>query len=151
MLEHADQMNVAPRELLKHFGALTHPVMPNHASGKEVAAPTARTMRLLAAGLKRLSADCDYDTWLRIGAIVFHVSGGTQEGFDCFDTWSSASTMYKAQEVRAKWKSFRLGHPRPLTMGTLRFMLTEQGHEWANLCAEVDGETFEPVEAEVQQ
>lgn len=152
MFERFDQMNAVPQALLDHFGVLAAP----KASDRSVctaATPgsSARTMRLLAAALKRLSADCDYETWLRIGAAVFHVSHGSQEGFDCFDAWSSASTKYKAQEVRAKWKSFRLDHPNPRTMGSLRFMVEERGHEWADVCAEADGDVFTVVETEVQQ
>lgn len=150
-LEHADQMNAAPLKLLRHFGTLVVPKEAGDGSGSTAAAPSAQTMRLLVAGLNHLSADCDYETWLRIGAIVFHVSGGTQEGLDCFDAWSATGAKYKGRcEVRAKWNSFRLDHPRPLTMATLRYLLAEQGHDWMDICAEAEGEAFQVIAEEAQ-
>jgi len=151
LLERADQMNAAPFRLLRHFGALVVPNDAGHCGPVVAEAPSAQTMRLLVAGLNHLSADCDYDTWLRIGAIAFHVSGGTQEGLDCFDAWSATGVKYKGLcEVRAKWKTFRLDHPRPLTMATLRFMLTEQGEDWMDICAEADGDVFQVIAEEAQ-
>jgi len=52
------------------------------------------------------------------------------------------------RDTRAKWKSFRLDHPRPLTMATLHHLLTEQGHDWEEVCAEADGDAFQVVEEE---
>ncbi|WIT12908.1 PriCT-2 domain-containing protein [Paucibacter sediminis] len=152
MLKHVDQLNAAPMDFLKHFGALAVPSeisQPVH----EVMTPSqsARSLLLLSAGLKRLSADCDYGNWLRLGALVFHVSGGTQEGFDCFDAWSATGKKYKGdRDTRAKWKSFRLDHPRPLTMASFRFILAEQGHDWQEVCAEADGDAFQVVKVEGQ-
>lgn len=151
MLKHVGQLNSAPPKLLEHFGALVQSVVPDRASGNVAMAHAEGAMRLLTVALKHLSADCDYESWLRIGAVVFHVSQGSQEGFECFDSWSATSTKYKTAEVRSKWKSFRLDHPHPCTLGTLRFMLTQQGHDWQDVCMEAAGNPFEAVEMEVQE
>ncbi|MFG6467534.1 bifunctional DNA primase/polymerase [Roseateles sp. BYS87W] len=144
--QHASEMAVAPLKLLEHFGTFVRPTEPDAGGRKVVEAPTERTMRLLATGLKYLPADCGYDTWLRIGAIIFNVSGGSEAGLELFDAWSASGAKYKGTcDVLAKWKTFRLDHQRPLRMATLRYMLAEQDRDWMDICAEAEGDAFQIV------
>lgn len=107
-------------------------------------------LRLLEAVLARLDASCGYQDWLKIGAAVFHETAGSSDGLDMFDAWSSSGATYKGRrDVLAKWKSFRLDHPRPAKMGTLRWMLRDQGHDWLEVCAAAE-DGFDDLAADAE-
>jgi len=92
------------------------------------------SLSLLNAVLGHLNADCGYDHWLRIGAAIFHETGGTDEGLDVFDRWSATGDKYKGKRDTAnKWRSFRPDHPSPVTMATLRRMVELEGVAWTDL------------------
>lgn len=101
--------------------------------------------RLLKAILERLDPDCGYDDWFRIAAAVFHETGGSEDGFCLFNSWSSTSDKYRGvQETRSKWRSFKPGHPTPVRIATLRRMLEANGHEWFEVCAAAE-DGFETI------
>ena len=83
----------------------------------------------LKALLAQIDADCGYDDWLRALMGVFHHTNGRDDGFEIADTWSRTGSKYKsANEICAKWNSFNLQHPRPVTLGTIISMV-KNGHE----------------------
>lgn len=55
----------------------------------------------------------DYDGWVKCGAALHHETGGSDEGFDIFDDWSSRHPTYDAKKTAKTWDSFR----RPYTSG----------------------------------
>lgn len=70
--------------------------------------------------LEKLDPDMWYGDWLRVLMAIFYESGGSEEGFDVANEWSSRGYKYKGEkEVRYKWDSFDLSHPYPITIGTL--------------------------------
>lgn len=74
----------------------------------------------LNALLNKLDADMWYGNWLRVLMAIFYESGGSDEGFEIANAWSSTGWKYKGEhEIRYKWNSFDLSHERPVTIGTL--------------------------------
>ncbi len=76
--------------------------------------------------LAQIDADCGYDDWLRVLMGVFHYTQGSDDGFEIADNWSSSGTKYQGEnEIRAKWNSFDLDHPRPVTISTIIYMVED--------------------------
>lgn len=48
----------------------------------------------------------DYDTWAKIGVVLYHLDGGNDGYFDLWDTWSQQSSKYKSWEMKKRWNSF---------------------------------------------
>lgn len=78
--------------------------------------------------LQALSPDIEYHRWLRVGMAIFHTTGGSAEGLDLFDAWSSAGRKYRhRREIEIKWRSFNLDMPKPVTIGTLIHIARSEG------------------------
>lgn len=65
-------------------------------------APTATNIR---DALDFLPADCDRDTWVRIGMAINAALGDS--GFALWDEWSQGADSYREADARAAWRSFR--------------------------------------------
>jgi len=57
--------------------------------------------------LRKIDPDCGYDTWYRIGAAIYHESGGAQDGLTLWDAWSANGSKYRQGECDSKWHSFK--------------------------------------------
>jgi len=148
MLEHASQLTEASKEFLERFGAVIQPHVHSEAPTLDPD-EISGAMRIFSAGLKRLDPDCDYFTWFRACAIIFNESHASGEGYRLFDSWSATGAKYKGmRDTKATWKSCRLGHSRPLRMGSFQYMLKAQGHDWREVCAEAEYEEFEHINNE---
>jgi hypothetical protein len=77
-----------------------------------------------AAALRHVSASCDYDTWLRVGAaLTLH-----PDGFALFDTWSaSAPSRYDADAVRRKWEALVKTPMTGISLGTIWHLAKTNG------------------------
>ena len=54
------------------------------------------------------------DPWVKLGAAVWHQTGGSEEGFELFDEWSRKHPTYNKDKNEKLWKSFsnrRQGRP----------------------------------------
>src|SRR5687767_2593098 len=106
-------------------------------------------LRQLALMVDRLDPDCRYDDWFRILAAVHHETGGSDEGFALVNEWSRRGTKYCGEpELRTKWRSFADYAGRPVTIRTLRALLSKQGDDWVEVCAAAEPD-FEVCEWEV--
>lgn len=115
---------------------MRQPPRPPGTLNATCANPKIGNLRLLRSVLALLDADFGYDDWLRVAAGVFNETGGSAEGLELFDSWSSGGIKYKGPcEIRSKWNSFHLDHPRPVTMATLRRMVEAKGYDWLEVCA----------------
>lgn len=117
-------------------------------------APAARSgtpdMALIHASLKRLDPDSDYDTWLRVGMIIFNATNGSVEGFEAYLQWSSRGSKFKGEaEIAAKWASFKPGHARSIGIGSIARLVKAAGHDWTAVLAEARGDVFPTVETVV--
>lgn len=77
--------------------------------------------------LMNLNPDMGYDGWMRVLMAIYFESGGNEEGFDLANAWSSVGSKYKGEkEIRTKWRSFAKPTGRPITIGTLKYMVKHQ-------------------------
>lgn len=75
--------------------------------------------------LSCINADCDHETWYRIGMAIHHATGGT--GFSLWDEWSNTGAKYPGRAALEKrWHSFGKS-ANPVTLGTLLHHAEEAG------------------------
>lgn len=86
-----------------------------------------RNLERVRQVLTQLDPDLTYLNWLRVLMGIYHESGGSEEGFEIANDWSSQGQKYNGErEIRAKWRSFKLQLKRPITIGTLISMVNKQ-------------------------
>jgi hypothetical protein len=74
--------------------------------------------------LAHISPDVGYDTWIRVGMAIHHVSGGG--AFDVWDKWSARGDKYDAARMDSHWHSFGRS-AAPVKIGTLIHYAQEGG------------------------
>lgn len=79
--------------------------------------------------LKFISPDCGYEDWSHnVGMVIYQETGGSDEGFNVWNSWSSKGEKYKGKTaLLTHWKSFSLEHPNPRTLGSLIQLAKDQG------------------------
>lgn len=103
----------------------------------------------LRALLERISPDCGYEDWLRVLMAIYHETGGSADGFDLADAWSSGGKSYAGEkDIRTKWNSFKSGKGSPITVATIVKMAKENGADVSAIYA-ASCEQFEPCVTEV--
>jgi hypothetical protein len=80
--------------------------------------------RKIIDALNHISADCDYQTWIKAG---MSLSDFGPAGFDLWNQWSStASGRYPGEaDLRKRFAGFKAGK---VTVGTLFYLSTQSGH-----------------------
>lgn len=138
MLENASELTFAPQAFIEffvpRFGHTEPPAEPG--AKRPIGRPTQQTSRLLRQCLNHLDPDMSYPQWFLVGAAAFNVTHGSDDGFALFDQWSSKGHKYKGKpETGALWMYYKPDHPRPATMGTIRYMVEAKGHDFMELWA----------------
>ncbi len=111
--------------------------------------PSPGHMSMLNALVSMLDPDCGYEDWLHVGMAVFHESGGSDEGLALFDSWSQRGSKYAGtNDIETKWRSFKSSTSNPITIATLKMMVTQAGHDWLEVCAAAEP-AFEACEGKV--
>jgi|GEM_PF-1592944 len=152
-VQHASELTVVDQAFVDavfaHNGK-PPPRPPLRVSDPEVQACSGQ-IRLLRALLQHIDADCGYDRWLRVGAVIFHQTGGTEEGFTLYNEWSRTGVRkYRdVKNVRAKWKSFRIDHPHRVRLGTLVWMVKAAGYDWLEVGASAE-DAFDIVDEQTR-
>ena len=131
--------------IARHNGRpVPRPQQPREILADTVVLPT--THKMLATILSLLSADCGYEDWLQTMMAIYHETGGSDEGLNLADSWSSNGRSYKGRtEVELKWRSFKSGIENPITVRSLTKKLDDQGIEWMGICSENE-DSFEVCE-----
>lgn len=81
---------------------------------------TNRILSKLPPLLDKIDPDIHYGDWVRVLMAIYYETGGSEEGFDLADTWSSKGGKYLGtKDVRSTWRSFKPNHPNPIRIGTL--------------------------------
>jgi hypothetical protein len=120
---------VAPRPI----ELSTSVAMPKEASSQTVAD--------IKAMLACLDPECGREDWVHVGMAIKYATGGSEEGFALWNAWSSKGKKYPGErELRAQWKTFRDDLANPITIGTIRNLVTDNGHDWMEVCAAVGSE-----------
>jgi len=76
--------------------------------------------------LSKLSPDCGYGEWLKIGQILHHQFSGDVEALECWDRWSSEGAQYATTGEYScdyKWRTFK---GSGATLRSLIFMANAQ-------------------------
>ena len=112
-------------EVMVHFPPVARKTQPV----KEVSAGPAPNMNIekIESALNALPPDV-YSDWLQVGLALHDASGGSAEGFELWDDWSSNGSTYTLGECRKKWAGFSAGNG--ITIGTLFKMATDTGWRW---------------------
>ena len=107
--------------------------------------PVGLTAAQIKEGLEFINPDVGYDTWLKLGMAIHHELGGSSEGFDLYNVWSSNGTKYKGiAEMQRKWSSFGRNTSGRVTTG--RFFIRVANDAGASLRV-VDKPSIEEFEA----
>ena len=69
----------------------------------------------IAQDLLTMDPDCGYEAWYRVGAALYHESGGSQEGLSMWDAWSAKGSKYRDGECEKKWNSFKTNREDTVT------------------------------------
>jgi archaellum biogenesis ATPase FlaH len=90
-------------------------------------------VKKLTPMLAKLDADLGYEDWLHVGMAIYHETGGSYDGFELFNSWSSNGSKYKGvSEITTKWNSFKPGSANPITIKTIYRVLCDQGIDWTD-------------------
>ncbi len=146
----ASDLSVASQAFIDALTAGSRRMPAPSASRPPPQAPevTEPTWRLLHTCLRHLNPDLGYLNWFAVAAALFHTTGGSDDAYLLFDSWSADGRKYKGtHETRKLWNSLRLDHPRPRSLGTLISMLKAAGVSWDQICDE-SVEPFDAVDGE---
>lgn len=106
--------------------------VPTQSSSSETAS---EKIHQLEALLDFLAPNVGYEDWYQCGKVVYHETKGSDEGLDCFDSWSRKCAKYEGRpEIEGKWRSFNSDLEHPVTIGTLIKMVTDKGGDWSAIC-----------------
>lgn len=107
-----------------------------------------KNLAQLTALLDHIDSSSGYDDWLRVLIVIYNVTGGSMEGLELADDWSRKGSNYQGfREISTKWKSFRLDHPHPVTIASLKKMVAAKGQDWVAICSAAE-EQFSRIDAE---
>ncbi len=145
MVVHVDQLPQVGQDFIDavavHNGRPVprpHEPPPQVASGRQVSREDLRQL------ISNIDPSCGYEDWLHVLMALFHETGGSDEGLDLADEWSRRASNYGGRkEIEVKWRSFREGHGRPITVATLIRMARKAN---PGLKFGLNGEAFEPCE-----
>jgi hypothetical protein len=97
--------------------------------------PAARPQRITPASLAELQEllgwiDPDaggYDQWSTILMAIHDATGGSDDGLQLADDWSSRGKLYEPGEVAGKWNTFTAGRPNGATIASVASHAKEAG------------------------
>ncbi len=108
------------------------------------ASENASGLTALETLLNHIDPSCGYADWLRVLMVVFHETGGSDDGLALVDRWSSKGGSYKGiQDIETHWRSFKSDVANPVTVGSLIKMARDAGADID--VATLSGESFEDV------
>lgn len=112
--------------------------------------PSSEKVAKLTRLLAHVDAGCCREDWLKVLIVIYNVTGGSEEGFEIADNWSSTGKNYTGRkDVLTAWRSFRKDVARPLTIGTLCKMVEAKGLDWQEIVDPFDvieEDSTQPVE-----
>jgi hypothetical protein len=87
---------------------------------------------LVAAALAVIpNRDLDWDDWNKIGMATWRATGGSNAGFEVFDTWSQKSSKYAADNTGERWQDYLKSPPTEIGAGTLFYLANEAAPGWS--------------------
>ncbi len=159
-VDHADQLSEVDQDFIDAIALNNNRQPPRPAPALPEPAPSPPELTVvdedsplashnLGVLINALDPDEGYDLWVDVGMILYHETGGSDEGLWIFDAWSARGAKYPGfPEIQYKWQSFGGYAGIPKTIGTLKWMLAERGRNWQELlaAAEPDFTAIDPTE-----
>lgn len=90
-------------------------------------------LRSAVSYIPNLGTDVHYDEWVRLGYACHRATGGGQEGFDLWDSWSRISDKYEPRETETVWRRIAAalaGKAPPRTIGAGTIFYLAGLHGW---------------------
>lgn len=105
---------------------------------------------VLSGLLKHIDPGCGYQDWLQALMALYHETGGSDDGLELADAWSSRAGNYGGRKhVEERWQSFGNGSTRPVTIGTLIHRAKAGGADMHAILADA-GEQFTVLPQELE-
>jgi hypothetical protein len=103
----------------------------------------------IAAALKVIpNDDVSWEEWNRVAMAAWRATGGCEEGFAAFDSWSSKSSKYDADTTRKRWDGFKTSPPTIIGAGTIFWLADRTAPGWRQKKGAVD---LEHIAARVEE
>ena len=103
----------------------------------------------LAELLEHVKPDAGYNDWVYTLMALHNATGGSDEGLDLADSWSSGGDKYKGrQELELKWQSFAKGCDNPITISFITSQAAKAGADVAAIMMK-GKDQFEECEFEI--
>lgn len=113
--------------------------------------PAGLTLEQIKQCLGYLNPSCGYFDWLDVGMAVHCETGGSEEGLDIWDAWSSVGDDYPGRgALEEKWRSFG-HHTGPVLTGRTLVHKANKAGAKISLNAPASPEEFERLVADVQE
>lgn len=81
----------------------------------------------LKSFLPHLDPDMGYTDWTNVLMVIFHQTGGAEEGLQLAIEWSSKGAKFQGDhEIHDKWESFDPDHENPVSVGTLYELVKQE-------------------------
>lgn len=127
-----DTLNQPPEDVVSIFtGYKEEPEAPRILDPNDpldIIPPVGLKLNDLQEKLSELDPDCSRDEWRNIGYAVHHETGGSTEGLEIWEDWSSGGAKFKEGEPERQWNSFGKSTERPIT-GAYLLKLTKKESE----------------------
>jgi hypothetical protein len=79
----------------------------------------------LAAALAAIPNDKDWQEWNKVGMALWRATGGSDEGFELFDTWSKKHESYDEGYTAQRWQTYFSCPPTQIGAGSIFYMASE--------------------------
>jgi len=63
----------------------------------------------------------EHDDWINVGQAIHHETGGSQEGLELWDEWSSGGSSYEVGTCETRWASFKSNRADSVTWRSMEF------------------------------
>ncbi len=111
-----------------HKGQLAPRPSPPLSVPRPKSEPTSEKIANIEALLDVIDPGCCREDWLKVLIAIFNETGGSDDGFELADSWSSRGNNYTGKkDVLTAWRSFKPNLANPITIGTLVKMAKDNG------------------------
>jgi hypothetical protein len=110
----------------------------NNKQGYPGATPTADAAQIANALAVVPNDDVSWEEWNRVGMAAWRATGGSEEGFQAFDSWSRKSSKYNAEVTRKRWAGYSTSPPTIIRAGTIFWLAAKADPQWRKASATKD-------------
>ena len=94
----------------------------------------------IGAMLSHIDSDMEYLEWVKVGMAIHDATGGSQEGFMLWDSWSASGSKYSGpDDLDHRWQGFGKNGGSSVTIGTIIKHARDNGYKAWNEIDVPDG------------